>query len=136
MDNIALICTLLGCATSLGVFGHRVLSQVMGRVDRMASDLHTDLDRRFAAAEAHRVEASSAYRVSWDSRHQMLTERVSAQAAEIADLRRQHEDDRRDLVDGYVSRATWIEHIGTTNIKLDKLLETLRSHATDIRITP
>lgn len=128
MDHAALIATLIACATALAVFGHRIVVQLIGRVDAMSVSLRSDMAGRFDEAERHRVESSEGYRAAWDARHQTLADRMHSQEREIADLRRQHEDDRRALVDGYVSRATWLEHVGTTNIKLDRLLEALHQH--------
>jgi len=128
MDTIGLIVALIACATALAAFGHRLVVQFMARIDCLGHDLRGDLDRRFAEAETHRVESSAAYRAAWDARHSALTERLMAQKEEIGQLRRQHDEDRRALVDNYVSRDTWVEHIGATNIKLDKLLEELRQH--------
>jgi hypothetical protein len=124
----ALAATVAAAVVALLTLGHRVVSQLLARIDGMGALLAHDMAARFDSAEKYRAEAAVGYRAACDERHRMVGERIRAQAEEIQELRREHREHRAQIADGYVSRATWLEHVGSTNIKLDKLLDELRGH--------
>lgn len=87
-------------------------------------DMADHLDRRFIEAEARRQEASTA----WQERLQIRDRVCGEHRGELVALQQQMTDLKEHLADNYVSRHTWMEHVGSTNIKLDKLLDELRAH--------
>lgn len=87
-------------------------------------DMADHLDRRFSEAEIRRQEASGA----WQERLQVRDRVCAEHRTELNALQRQLTDLKEHMADNYVSRQTWLEHVGSTNIKLDKLLDELRAH--------
>jgi uncharacterized protein YegJ (DUF2314 family) len=108
----------------ISVIGAFIATATLARA--AVRDMADHLDRRFIEAEARRQEASAA----WQERLQIRDRVAVEHRGEVLALQQQMTDLKEHIADNYVSRHTWMEHVGSTNIKLDKLLDELRAHTT------
>jgi len=118
----------VAACTGLAVFGQRVVSQLLGRIDATAAAQREDLAARFAEAEARRHEASDLWRERMTGLAKDL-DRVTADYARL-DTRlrefdvvcaRQHAADAKTYlsVDEYAARE------GRVMIQYEKIMERL-----------
>lgn len=123
MDPLAVLTAAVASGVAVLALAHRVVTQLMTRIDLLGASMRADMARQFDDQERHRAEATAAYRSAWDARHQVLLERLAVQSSEIEALRARLDADRAAAADTYVDRSTWLEHVGGINIKLDRLAE-------------
>jgi chromosome segregation ATPase len=97
---------------------------VAGMARLVMRDLIEHIDRRFGEADARRQEAGNV----WAERLAVRDAAIARLTSELVESKGEHgglhqriDAIRAELADGYVSRETWLEHVGSINIKLDKL---------------
>jgi hypothetical protein len=128
MDQLPLIASILASAAACLALGHRVVVQLMARIDGLAATLRAEMASQFETAERNRQENAGAYRAAWDARHEALHHRVEELHHNLQALRGQFDDERKAVADAYVARETWLEHVGGLNIRLDRLAKLIREH--------
>lgn len=102
-------------------------------IQRTMEQITTLIDRRFQDAEVRRQEASVVWAERLATRDDAISRLVEELAASnreahamqgrIDRVRRELVQHREEIAAGFVSRSTWLEHVGAINIKLDKLAE-------------
>lgn len=110
MQDWELAIGLAGALAAVLMLVHRVVSQLLVRIDALGHSLTDEMQRRFSDSERHRQESD----LLWQ-------ERLSHRDQAIADLRRGYEDLRQELLDHYVQRDHYLESEGRTMIMLDKI---------------
>jgi len=126
MNEWPLVFAGLGAITALGVLGHRIISQMMGRIDAMSLSLKNDVGNRFEQAEALRQESSSAWQDRLNLRDEALNRllgRLEALASDQHALRERVALLPGEIAERYIARETYLEGEGRTFIKLEKILE-------------
>lgn len=94
---------------------HRVMAQLLARLDQMGASLRDEIGQRFDEAERRRAHVAAD-----------LAERLAQRDAAIDALRRELDAHKREAEQSYVRRDHWIEAEGRTFLKLDKILERLQ----------
>lgn len=112
----ALAVSVIAALAALLTLGHRIVVQLLGRIDILSTTLREQIDQRFADAERIRAESTHLHQ-----------ERLLQRDQAIAALRADFESHRADALgpQGFVRRETWIESEGRNMIKLDKILDRL-----------
>ena len=114
MTDWALAAALGGALIAALTFGHRVVSQLLGRIDALGGLLSGEMERRFDEMEQRRQEGSALWKERLDLRDQA-----------IAELRRDHETLRTDLCASYVTREAYADREYRTFLTLEKIREVL-----------
>ena len=114
MSDWALAAALGGALIAALTFGHRVVSQLLARIDSLGGLLSGEMQRRFDEMEQRRQEGSALWKERLDLRDQA-----------IAELRRDHETLRTDLCANYVTREAYTDREYRTFLTLEKIREVL-----------
>ncbi|CAK0765999.1 hypothetical protein CCP3SC15_330006 [Gammaproteobacteria bacterium] len=100
----ALIALLVALGGGLWIFAQVILRQ---------------LDSRFEAQEAARKESAQ----HWERHFESITGSNNELRKEITRLELDFTQFQARVAKDYVSRETWVEHVGAVNIKLDRICE-------------
>jgi hypothetical protein len=110
VQDWSLAAALLGAGVAVLMLVHRVVSQLLVRIDALGHSLTGEMQRRFDESEHHRQETD-----------RLWQERLAHRDLAIADLRRDYEVMRQELLERYVQRDHYLESEGRTMIMLDKI---------------
>jgi len=126
MNEWSLVFAGVGAITALGVLGHRIIAQILGRIDAMSLSLNNYVGTRFEQAEVRRQEASSAWQDRLNLRDEALNRllgRLEALASDQHALRERVALLPGEMAERFIARETYLEGEGRTFIKLEKILE-------------
>jgi hypothetical protein len=125
MSDWALAVAALAALAGIATLAQRVVSQLLGHIDRVRDALLADLRARFEAAEAARAEAGRHWAERFadmarrsDERHTEQTRRLEEVAARLA----AHE---RLVTDRYVTVDRYLESDGRQTLALRRIEEAL-----------
>lgn len=132
MNEWPLVLTAIGTLAALGALGHRVMVQILGRIDSVATIMAGQLTEKFEESERRRVDGAALWQ-----------ERLALRDQTIEAIRRDHlrtEQSLAELADNiakhYALRDSVIEIGGVMSRKLDRIYERSIRPPTGLEASP